>query len=126
MYEGKIIVAIGDFHQIPPCSGDPVYRCRWLEQWHGSVNCVVFLENDHRFKDDPNFGEILCRMQSEQHTKEDIQKSMRDGLEMTMYPFHQMEISAMPVHTIGTEMQSAQAYFPNMSTTLILTLYKRK
>ena len=79
MYGGKIIVAIGDFHHIPPCFGDPVYRSRWVEQWHVSVNCIIFLENDHRFKDDPEFGEILQKCDSDSTPNKISKKSMKDG-----------------------------------------------
>ena len=72
MYGGINIVAIGDKHQFYPVGGDPVFKVRWSEHWHGSVNCCIFLKNDHRFKDDPLFGQILKRMRMGNTTLDDI------------------------------------------------------
>ena len=72
VYGGVNIVAIGDKHQFCPVSGKPVFKVRWSEHWHGSVNCCIFLKNDHRFKDDPKFGKILHRVRMGTATLADI------------------------------------------------------
>ena len=65
-------MSIGDKHQFCPVSGKPVFKVGWSEHWHGSVNCCIFLKNDHRFKDDPEFGQILHRVRMGTATLEDI------------------------------------------------------
>ena len=72
MYGGVNIICAGDFHQIRPVTGNPVYK-KWNEHWQGSINCSIFLKNDHRFKDDPLYGQILGRMRMGEVTKEDIE-----------------------------------------------------
>jgi hypothetical protein len=74
MYGGVPIIVAGDFHQMCPVSGQPVYKSGWSEYWHGAVNCCIFLKNDHRFKDDPLFGQILSRLRMGKLTKEDIRR----------------------------------------------------
>ena len=39
-------------------SKNTVYKNEFM-QWHSTVNCVIFLENNHRFKDDPEYSKIL-------------------------------------------------------------------
>jgi hypothetical protein len=41
--------------------------------WHGSINSAVILENNHRFKDDPAFGELLGRIRQGTQTAHDIE-----------------------------------------------------
>ena len=53
-------------------SGKPVFKVGWSEHWHGSVNCCTFLKNDHRFKDNHEFGKILHRVRMGTATLEDI------------------------------------------------------
>ena len=72
VYGGVNIVAIGDKHQFCPVSGKPVFKVGWSEHCHGSVNCCIFLKNDHRFKDDPEFGHIIHRVRMGTATLSDI------------------------------------------------------
>ena len=57
-YGGLHVIFVGDFHQIECFSNNTVYKNDFV-QWHSTVNCVIFLENNHRFKDDPEYGKIL-------------------------------------------------------------------
>ena len=41
--------------------------------WENTLNCAIFLNNSHRFKDDPLYGEILARMRMGQDTPADRQ-----------------------------------------------------
>jgi len=71
------IVFSGDFHQLQPiCESDKIlYSClSGALAWGNSVNCAIFLENSHRFKDDPEYGAILGRMRMGKDTKEDREK----------------------------------------------------
>ena len=75
MFGGINIVGCGDFHQFSPVSGTPVYKANWSEDWHGSVNACIFLQNDHRFEDDPTYGQILRRLRNGKQSGDDIHKN---------------------------------------------------
>ena len=70
-YGGLNIVFVGDFHQIEAFSGDVIYK-NWFTQWHSVVNCVLTLQNDHRFEKDPEYGHLLKRLREGKFTKEDV------------------------------------------------------
>jgi hypothetical protein len=73
LYGGVSIVFAGDLHQLEPVGGaDPVYYTYNIH-WHDAINAAVILESNHRFKDDPEYGEILKRIRSNTHTEADIQ-----------------------------------------------------
>ena len=42
--------------------------------WENAINCPIFLENSHRFKNDPEWGEIMGRMRTGNDTLEDRQE----------------------------------------------------
>ena len=76
-FGGVSIVFSGDFHQLLPICKieDILYSSSpGAMFWENSINCVIFLENSHRFKDDPEYGEILGRMRMGKDTKEDREK----------------------------------------------------
>ena len=53
-YGGISIVFLGDFHQIPPVkTSNVLYFCS------AELNCLIFLENSHRFKDDDEWKKIM-------------------------------------------------------------------
>ena len=61
---GLSIVFSWDFHQLPPigksdvlCSGSDS-----ATMWENTINCPIFLEISHRFKDDLEWGELMKRM----------------------------------------------------------------
>jgi hypothetical protein len=73
-YGGVSIVFSGDFHQLQPiCKSDDIlYSCSpGATAWENTINCAIFLENSHRFKDDPVYGEIMGRMRNGEDTTED-------------------------------------------------------
>jgi hypothetical protein len=73
-YGGVSIVFSGDFHQLKPIciEGEVLYsNSAAAEAWENTINCAIFLENTHRFKDDPEYGEILGRLRSGTDTVED-------------------------------------------------------
>ena len=51
----------GDFHQLQPIGKKEVlYSYSPLAMlWKNIINCSIFLNDNHRFKDDPVFGNIL-------------------------------------------------------------------
>ena len=56
---GVHIVFAGDFYQIPPVMEEKkaLYMGNSV-QW-GALNAVIFLVKNHKFKDGPEYGELL-------------------------------------------------------------------
>jgi len=74
VYGGVSVVFSGDFHQLKPiCAEDEVLYSDSDSAtiWENTINCAIFLDNSHRFKDDPEFGEILARLRMGEDTRED-------------------------------------------------------
>lgn len=71
-YGGVHMVFAGDLRQLEPVCGKPFYF-EWSRCWQGALNCAIILENNHRFRNDPEFGELLGRIRSNTHTMADIQ-----------------------------------------------------
>ena len=74
VYGGVSIVFSGDFHQLKPiCAEDEVLYSDSdaATVWENTINCAIFLDNSHRFKDDPEFGAILARLRMGEDTRED-------------------------------------------------------
>ena len=69
-YGGLNIIFIGDFHQLIPISGDAIYS-NYCIHWHQLINTAIFLQNDHRFVDDPNYGKLVQQFSNGTVTKED-------------------------------------------------------
>jgi len=73
-YGGMSIVFSGDFHQLQPiCSSDNILYSSspGAMTWENTINCAIFLDNCHRFKNDPTYGDILARMRMGKDTKDD-------------------------------------------------------
>ena len=66
------IVYIGDVFQIPSKGNTALYHNVNL-QW-SSVNTVIYLENLHRFKNDPERGKLLSQLRVGIYTEQDIEK----------------------------------------------------
>lgn len=63
IFGGYSIIFSGDFHQIPAVRAtekDFLYNGHCL--WERAINVAIILTNSHRFKDDPEYGEILMRI----------------------------------------------------------------
>ena len=74
-YGGIHIIFSGDFMQLKPVQGTPIYSSFDDILWHGSLNAAVFFDDrNHRFINDPVWGEILQRAQVGLITDEDIVK----------------------------------------------------
>jgi hypothetical protein len=72
VYGGYSVIFSGDFRQIPPvkCPDSKLlYKNEGL--WENSINVAIFLNNSHRFKDDPEFGRRLNKMWRGKFTQED-------------------------------------------------------
>ena len=73
VYGGVSIVFAGDFHQLQPIGRSDPFYYNYNLLWHGAINSAVILENNHRFKDDPPFGELLGRIRQGTQTADDIE-----------------------------------------------------
>jgi hypothetical protein len=71
-YGNLHMVFIGDFSQLEPVSGKPMYYETNFPIWHDWVNCFIELSGQHRFKEDPDFGDIMKRIRNGQGTNADI------------------------------------------------------
>jgi len=74
IFGGISIVFSGDFHQLKPiCNeGEVLYSgSASATAWEQALNCAIFLNNSHRFKDDPEYGRILERMRMGETTLAD-------------------------------------------------------
>jgi len=76
LYGGVSIIFSGDFHQLPPIMTKGVLYAGSDKSvmWENAINCPIFLENSHRFKNDPEWGEIMGRMRMGNDTLEDRQE----------------------------------------------------
>ena len=73
LFGGIHILFCGDFRQLEPCSGKPLYSPLHADRkWATSVNCYLELQGLHRFKDDPEWGRILRRIRNCTYTHHDI------------------------------------------------------
>ena len=70
MYGGVHVVFVGDFFQIFPVRGSPLFKNNTIQ--FNAINRAVFLNIPHRFEDDHLYGEIMRRFRIAQVTKEDI------------------------------------------------------
>jgi hypothetical protein len=61
-FGGLHIIFTGDFCQLEPVKGHPLYYETNFAIWHDWVNCFIQLTGQHRFKTDPSFGAIMNRI----------------------------------------------------------------
>jgi hypothetical protein len=75
IFGGYSIIFSGDFRQIPPVAAPAdqlLYKNPGL--WENAINVAIILENSHRFKDDPEYGEIMMRIWKGEFSEEDFEK----------------------------------------------------
>ena len=70
-YGGVNVVFSGDLRQLKPVRNTSIcdVYCPHFEDW---VNCYIELDGKHRFKDDPEWGELLFRFRNGVPTTQDI------------------------------------------------------
>jgi hypothetical protein len=74
VFGGFSIIFSGNFCQLEPvCSNDSELLFSSLSSglWDNSINVVIILDNDHCFKEDPEYGKMLKRMWNGDLTNED-------------------------------------------------------
>ena len=64
------VVFCGDFHQLLPIGGKALFQEDTIQ--FGAINKAVFLNISWRFKDNPEFGNIMCRFRNGTIPKQDI------------------------------------------------------
>lgn len=77
VFGGISIIFAGDFRQLEPAGAadsDLLFSRMSSQIFENNLNAVVFLDNIHRFKDDPEYGEMLKRMWFDDLTKKDREK----------------------------------------------------
>ena len=59
LYGGIDIVFAGDFRQLNPIKANPIYKHKGDMLFREGINAYMELNGRHRFRDDPEWGEIL-------------------------------------------------------------------
>ena len=74
IFGGLSIIFAGDFRQLEPSQStdsDLLFSSKSSRHWENCINTIIILDNNHRFKEDPKYGELLKRMWSGDLTRED-------------------------------------------------------
>ena len=66
------VVLAGDFSQLKPVKGTPLFVYKDLSLWKHRVNTFLELKTNHRFRDDPDWGKLLQRFRDTGPTKADV------------------------------------------------------
>ena len=73
-FGGFTIIFAGDFRQLEPVGANDtelLFSSLSSQHWENCINAVIISDNDHRFKEDPEYGQMLKRMWSGDLTKDD-------------------------------------------------------
>jgi hypothetical protein len=68
------MIFAGDFRQLEPVGANDtelLISSLSSQHWENCINAVIILDNEHCFKDDPKYGQMLKRMWSGDLTKDD-------------------------------------------------------
>jgi hypothetical protein len=71
-YGGLSMIYAGDMSQLKPVIGDPIYLELDFELWNG-VHTFLELKTNHRFKNDPKWGELLSRFRDDGPEFDDVE-----------------------------------------------------
>jgi len=72
-YGGISIIFAGDFRQLMPVQGKSLYEDESVAMWHDWINCFLELQGNHRFGDDPKYGEANKRFRDGTLTAADFE-----------------------------------------------------
>ena len=64
-FGGISIIFAGDFRQLKPVGSNDkelLFSSKSSGHWDNCINAIIILDSDHRFKDDPLYGQMLKRM----------------------------------------------------------------
>ena len=73
-FGGYSIIFSGDFRQLEPVGStelDLLFSSLSSKHWDNCIDGIIILDNDHRFKEDPEYGQMLKRMWNGDLTTED-------------------------------------------------------
>jgi hypothetical protein len=73
-FGGFTIIFFGDFRQLEPISANAtelLFSSLSSQHWVNCINAVIILDNEHYFKEGPEYGQMLKKMWSGDLTKED-------------------------------------------------------
>ena len=73
-FSGFPIIFAGDFHQLEPiCSkeSDLLFSSLSYNLWKNNINAIIILDNEHPFKEDPDYGHTPKKMWNGDLTTED-------------------------------------------------------
>ena len=76
-FGGFTIIFAGDFHQLEPVGAkdtELLFSSLSSQHWENCLNVVIILDNEHCFREDPEYGQMLKRMWSGDLTKEDCKR----------------------------------------------------
>ena len=65
LFGGYSIISVGDFQQFKPSGSSDnnlLYSTQSSSLWNDSINTIILLDNNHRFKDDLEYGQIMKKM----------------------------------------------------------------
>jgi len=79
-YGGLNIVFAGDFSQLEPVGRPALYNGAICPQFHNFVNVFIELDGQHRFAEDPAWGNMMKRFREGEPTLDDIKKINRECL----------------------------------------------
>jgi len=72
---------LGDCSQLAPVRQDPIHtKDDHCPEFHGALNCYIELDGKHRFKSDPEFGELDFCMREGNPRLDDIRKLNKNCL----------------------------------------------
>ena len=71
-YGGLHVIFTGDFSQLELVNGIPLYRQPDFVPWHAWVNCYIELTDQHHFKEDLVFGNVMKHIREGRPTLADI------------------------------------------------------
>jgi len=72
---------LGDCSQLAPVKQDPIHmKDDHCPEFHGALNCYIELDSKHRFKSDPEFGELNFCMREGNPRLDDIRKLNKNCL----------------------------------------------
>ncbi len=64
-FGGSLIIFAGDFCQLEPVGStefDLTFSSLPSKHWENCINKIIILDNNHHFKEDPEYGQMLKRM----------------------------------------------------------------
>ncbi len=76
-FGGFTIIFARDFCQLEPVGAkdtELLFSSLSSQHWENCINAVIILNNEHCFKEDPEYGQMLKRMWSGDLTKEDLMR----------------------------------------------------